>query len=83
MTTPDRRETTSAEEMLAVTRVAVVPRLAFTPEEAGEAIGVSRRFFYEHVLPQLRVTRVGRKRIISRRELDRWLEESAERALEP
>lgn len=57
-------------------------RLALSPDEAAAAIGCSRDFFDEHVLPELRIVRRGRRRIIPVRELDRWLEESASRTLE-
>jgi len=54
-------------------------RLALTPDEAAAAIGVGRSFFYEHVLPDLRVIRLGRKRLIPVRELEDWTERSASR----
>jgi hypothetical protein len=57
-------------------------RLALSPEEAAAAIGCSRSFFDEQVMPELRVSRVGRRRFIAVRELERWLDESASRALE-
>ena len=47
-----------------------VTRLALTPDEAAASLGVSRSFFYEHVLPDLRVIRLGRKRLIPVRELE-------------
>ena len=59
-----------------------VPRLAFTPEEAAEAIGVSRSFFYEHILADLQVVRVGRKRLVPVKELERWLDRHADRVLD-
>jgi excisionase family DNA binding protein len=62
-------------------RVETVPRLALTPEEAAKAIGVGRSFFFEHVLPQLELVRVGRRRIIPVDALKAWLDENAERAL--
>lgn len=52
-------------------------RLALTPGEAAAAIGVSRDFFDEHVLPELRVVRRGRKVLVAVTELERWLRESA------
>lgn len=57
-------------------------RLALSPDEAAAAIGCSRTFFDEQVMPELRVTRIGRRRFIAVRELDRWLDESASRALQ-
>ena len=52
-------------------------RLALSPDEAAAAVGVSRDFFDEHVAPELRIVRRGRRRLIPVRELERWLEESA------
>jgi excisionase family DNA binding protein len=57
-------------------------RLALSPEEAAQTLGVSRTFFYEHILWDLRVVRIGRKRLIPVKELDSWLERHAARALE-
>jgi excisionase family DNA binding protein len=50
------------------------PRLALSPDEAAGALGVSRDFLDEHVMPELRVVRRGRRRLIPVRELERWLE---------
>jgi excisionase family DNA binding protein len=52
-------------------------RLALRPVEAAATIGVSRDFLDEHVLPELRVVRVGRKVLIPVRELERWVDEHA------
>jgi excisionase family DNA binding protein len=49
------------------------PRLALSPREAADCLGCSRDFFDEHVLPELRVVRKGRKVLISIQELERWL----------
>lgn len=65
--------------MSAVARV--VPRIALTPDEAANAIGVGRSLFYEQILPELRVVRVGRKRLIPVRELETWTERNAARTL--
>jgi hypothetical protein len=59
-----------------------VPRLALSKTEAAAALGVSVDFFDEHVMPELRVVRRGRRRMIPVRELDRWLGENAALALE-
>jgi excisionase family DNA binding protein len=56
-------------------------RLALRPDEAAEALGVSRDFFDSHVLSEIRVIRRGRLRLISIRELERWLDESSARTL--
>jgi excisionase family DNA binding protein len=52
-----------------------------TPDEAAAAIGVGRSFFYENVLPDLRVIRLGRKRLIPLRELEAWTDRAASRIL--
>jgi len=57
-------------------------RLALSPSEAAEAIGVSRDFFDEHVRPELRVVRRGRRLLVPVRELERWLERSASRVVD-
>ena len=72
-------EQTTINKRPAANRVDLVPRMALDPEEAAHAIGVSRRFFYDHVLPELRVVRRGRKRIVPTKELERWLTENADR----
>ncbi len=59
-----------------------VPRLALRPEQAADSIGVGRTFFFEQVLPELRVVRRGRLRLIPVTELGRWLERNAAKALE-
>lgn len=56
-------------------------RLALSKAEAAEALGVSVDFFEDHVMDDLRVVRRGRRRLISVRELERWLAENSTRAL--
>ena len=58
-----------------------VPRLALTPVEAAACLGVSRDFFDQHVQPELRIVRRGRRRLIPTCELNRWLDTSASLAL--
>jgi excisionase family DNA binding protein len=53
------------------------PRLALSPTEAAHALGVSRDFLDQHILPELRIVRRGRRRLIPVRELDRWLDQHA------
>jgi excisionase family DNA binding protein len=55
-----------------------IPRVALTPSEAAASLGVGLDFFDEHVAPELRLIRRGRKRLIPVRELERWAAESAE-----
>jgi excisionase family DNA binding protein len=54
-------------------------RLALGAEEAAKALGVSRDTFEEHVAPEVRKVRAGRRILYPVRELERWLEESAAR----
>ena len=62
---------------------ATVQRLAYSPDEAAAALGVSRDYLDEHVAPELRWVRRGRRKFVAIRELERWLELSAARTLEP
>lgn len=57
-------------------------RLALSPDEAASALGVSSNFLDQHVMPELRVVRRGRRRLIPVRELERWLNEEACRVLD-
>lgn len=57
-------------------------RITLTPIEAAEALGVSRDFFDAHVKPDLRVIRRGRLVLVPVRELERWADASAARAIE-
>ena len=52
-------------------------QLALSVEEAAQALGLARLTFYVSVLPDLRVVRVGRRVLIPRRELERWLDRQA------
>jgi excisionase family DNA binding protein len=57
-------------------------RLALNPAEAAEALGVSRDFFDEHILGELKVVRRGRKVLVAVGELARWLEREGALTLE-
>lgn len=56
-------------------------RLALSKAEAAVALGVSIDFLEDHVLAELRVVRIGRRRLIPIRELERWMAEHAERPI--
>jgi excisionase family DNA binding protein len=58
------------------------PRLALSKVEAASALGVSVDFFEDHVMHDLRIVRLGRRRLIPVDELVRWLDHNASRALE-
>jgi excisionase family DNA binding protein len=53
------------------------PRLALSPDEAAALLGVSRDYFDEHVLDELRIVRRGRRILVALAELERWLDRSA------
>jgi hypothetical protein len=59
-----------------------LPRLALTAMEAPAALGVSHDFFREHIAGELRWVRRGRKKLVSLRELERWLDANAARLFE-
>lgn len=56
------------------------PRLALNKTETAEVLGVSVDFFDAHVAHELRCIRRGRRRLYPVREVERWLDEHAERA---
>jgi excisionase family DNA binding protein len=55
------------------------PRLALSPDEAAALLGVSRDYFDEHVIAELRIVRRGRRILVSLAELERWLERASTR----
>lgn len=61
--------------------VAPVPRIALTQQEACAALGCSEEFFVEHIRPNLRVLRRGRKRLFPVDELRRAVDTMADDAL--
>ena len=64
-----------------MSELAPIPRLALTREEAASALGMSLDSFERHVQPTIRLVRLGRIRLVPVREIDRWLDETAERTL--
>lgn len=54
-----------------------VVSMTLTQRDAAEELGVSYSYFKEHVLRELKVIRRGRRTLIPRTELERWVEESA------
>jgi hypothetical protein len=65
----------SAERFLVI---APVPRIALTQQEACAALGCSEEFFVEHIRPNMRVVRRGRKRLFPVDELRRVIDQMAE-----
>jgi excisionase family DNA binding protein len=60
----------------------VVVPLALSPDEAAAALGVSRDYLDEHISHELRWVRRGRRKFVALKELERWLDDAAERVLE-
>jgi hypothetical protein len=54
------------------------PALALTIEQACAALGVSWDFWSEHIASDVRIVRVGRRKIVPVAELERWLADHAE-----
>jgi hypothetical protein len=63
-------------------RLRRAPRLALTRQEAAAALGMSINSFERHVQPELRLVRRGKLRLIPVREIERWLEDNSDLALE-
>jgi hypothetical protein len=61
---------------------APVPRLALSVEETCAALGCSWDFWREHLAPHVRIVRLGRRKLVPVRELERVLEELAEAVFE-
>ena len=55
-------------------------RLTLTRIEAAMALGVSTDFFDEHVVPHIRMLRIGRRRLIPVREIERFIDKHAHSA---
>jgi hypothetical protein len=60
-----------------------VPRLALSVGEACKALGISWDLWHEHVEADVRIVRLGRRKLIAVDELERWLDDHGERVLEP
>jgi excisionase family DNA binding protein len=50
-------------------------------EEAAASLSLSRDSFERYVMPELRLVRVGRRLLVPRRELERWIDQSSAIAL--
>lgn len=60
-----------------------IPRVALSIDEACESLGVSWDFWHEHIAPDVRIVRRGRRKLVAVAELERFMAENAERVLEP
>lgn len=56
------------------------PALALTVEQACSALSVSWDTFNQHIAADLKIVRIGRRKLIAVAELERWLAEHGERA---
>jgi hypothetical protein len=56
-------------------------RAALSKQEAAQALGVSIDYLEAHVLPDLAAVRRGARVLIPVRELERWLDSAAAKAL--
>lgn len=54
------------------------PRVALTIDEACASLGVGWDLFHASIEPELRVIRLGRRKLIPVAELERWCERRAE-----
>ncbi len=57
------------------------PALALSVMQACASLGVSWDTWREHIEPEVRIVRIGRRKLIPVRELERWLDEHAETTL--
>lgn len=58
-----------------------VPRLALSVSEACEALGVSWDTWRQHIEPDVKLVRLGRRKLIPTTELEAWLDRHAETVL--
>jgi hypothetical protein len=66
-----------AEELVRLLRLPRAHRLAVERGGAAATLGVSPKFLTEHIRPELRLVRRGRKVLVPVAELQRWLDENA------
>jgi excisionase family DNA binding protein len=57
-------------------------RLALSPDEAAEVLGVSRDYLDQWIGPELRWVRRGRRKLVAVTELQAWLSRSGSLTLE-
>jgi hypothetical protein len=72
----------AVDELVRLIAERQVPRPALGAEEAAQSLGASRRFFLDHIAPDVRTIRVGRRKLYPVRELEAWVADNASRALE-
>ena len=57
------------------------PALALSIQQACGALGVSWDIWREHIEPEVRIVRLGRRKLVPVQELQRWLDAHAETPL--
>ncbi len=62
--------------------LAPVPRLALEINEACAALSVSWDTWHQHIEPNVKLIRIGRKKLVPVSEIQRWLDTTAETTLE-
>jgi hypothetical protein len=65
--------------MMSGTVKPLTPALALSVEQSCAALGVSWDTWRAHIEPNVRVIRLGRRKLIAVTELQRWLDEHGER----
>jgi len=60
-----------------------LPRLTLSVSEACDVLGVGHDFWQEHIAPEIRIVRAGRRKLVPVTELVRWIDRHAEAAFEP
>jgi excisionase family DNA binding protein len=56
-------------------------KLAYSLDEAAEALGVSRDYFDDHIRHELKLVRRGRRVFVAKTALQAWLDQAGERVL--
>ncbi len=57
------------------------PALALSVKQACASLGVSWDTWHEHIEREVKIVRIGRRKLVPVRELERWLDEHAETTL--
>jgi hypothetical protein len=79
----DARARREADAVPRLLDLACLPgRLAVSPPEAAQALGVGLTYFTQSIAPELRLVRRGRRVIVPVAELVRWLEREGEATAE-
>jgi hypothetical protein len=58
------------------------PRVALSVKEACASLGVSWDFWHEHIEHDVRMVRLGRRKLVPVAELERWSNDNAARILD-